>query len=83
MTITDQVAWWIGVIVLGSVSLALVVGAWWLIITKVLANMKETWWITAYCCYKRRWGPEAKKHLERAIHCEKNWKDPKEYTETL
>lgn len=61
--------YWLGAIVWAGTLLAIGVTIWWCAVTTLLGVIKETWWIAAYACYKRRNGgrESARRALDNAI----------------
>lgn len=69
--------YWLGALVWLGMLMAALVAVWWFVVTKFLDNAKETWWIAAYACYKRKHGGKesARRALEAAIRCDKRLQD--------
>jgi hypothetical protein len=62
---------WVGWAAITGMMAAIAVGAWWYVLSQVLKNMKETWWIATWALWKRGHGGLAKEALRKAINADK------------
>lgn len=63
--------YWLGAIVWAGLLASGGALIWWFAVRSYLWSVRETWWIVAYACYKRKNGSNeaARRALETAIRC--------------